>query len=138
MAIYELKFTIVSDKPLTKDNMRYGFAIITPAGKRKIITDKVGSVVCQKQEKPKAPKKVKPESRAARWSRLAAEASSALEELVDIKGEFEGWKDGLPENLANSSLGEKLSAICDIDLDSALSAAQEAEGAEVPLGFGRD
>lgn len=138
MAQYKIIVTVESRVPLTKENLRYGFAISDKPGHRKVITDKVTSIACARYEKPKAPKKVKPESRATRWSRLAAEASSALEELVDIKGEFEGWKDGLPENLANSSLGEKLSTICDIDLDSALSAAQEAEGAEVPLGFGRD
>lgn len=139
MANYKLTVTIVSAQPLTKDNLRYGFAIMSPTGKRKIITDKVSSIVCEKIVPPKKPKKAKPESRAARWSRLAGEAVAALEELESMRAdEFEGWKDSLPENLANSALGEKLETICGIDIGTALETAQECEGAEVPLGFGRD
>ena len=62
----------------------------------------------------------------------------ALEELVEMKSEFEEWKDNLPESLQQSAVGEKLEAVCDIDLDSALEAVTEAEGADLPLGFGRD
>jgi hypothetical protein len=99
-------------------------------------------------------------SRPARWSRAVdaaqtalgkmqeaqSEMESAFEELNDLKGEYEGWKDGLPENLANSTIGEKLSAICDLDfdgigektLDDIEQLIGEAESMDLPLGFGRD
>jgi len=86
---------------------------------------------------PKA-KKDKPLSRAARWAKACAEAISALEELQSLQEEFTNWKDGLPENLQNSTLGEKLETICDLDIEGALSTCQEADGTDVPLGFGRD
>lgn len=84
------------------------------------------------------PKKQKPKSRAARWGDACGAAVAAIEELQEIKQEFEDWKDNLPENLQQSALGEKLETVCDIDLDSALEAVQEAENADLPMGFGRD
>jgi len=53
----------------------------------------------------------KRESRTARWNRAAAAALAALEELE---------------------------AVCDVDLEGALATVQDAEGADLPLGFGRD
>lgn len=84
------------------------------------------------------PKKVKPKSRSARWGDAASAAVAALEELQEIKGEFEEWRDNLPENLQQSTIGEKLEFVCDLDIDSALETVQEAENADLPLGFGRD
>lgn len=83
-------------------------------------------------------KREKPKSRSTRWADASVRALEAINELIDLKSEFEDWQSNLPENLANSALGEKLQAVCDIDLDSALSAIEEAEGADLPLGFGRD
>jgi hypothetical protein len=107
-------------------------------------------------------KREKPKSRTRRWADACAEASSALErvseaigdveiafsELTDIKAEYEEWRDNLPENLQQSTLGEKLEAVCDLDLDviEAVSDAvgeardriEEAEGMDLPLGFGKD
>ena len=100
-------------------------------------------------------------SRAERWAQAIAgctaaldkladacsDLESAVQELVDVQGEFEAWRDNLPENLANSALGEKLEAICDLDLDSVLNSVDvdaargvidEASGLDLPLGFGRD
>lgn len=105
-----------------------------------------------------AKKKKESNSRPARWQRAcdaartafgkledaAGEMESALDELRGIKDEFESWKDSLPEGLANSALGEKLETIVGIDLDvspdldSVSSAIEEAEAADLPLGFGRD
>lgn len=139
MARYVITMTVESAKPLTRENFRFGTALSDNPGHRKLLTAKTELTSIAKYEKPKAPKKPKPESRATRWSRLAGEAVAALEELESMRAdEFEGWKDSLPENLANSALGEKLETICGIDLSTALETAQEAEGAEVPLGFGRD
>jgi hypothetical protein len=102
-------------------------------------------------------------SRAARWqdavSKAAAardrvteaanELSEALGELRDIQEEYSEWRDNLPENLASSALAEKLDTVVDeIDLDSSdeplsdwdtiTEAIDAAEGADLPLGFGRD
>ena len=87
---------------------------------------------------PARAKKQKPKSRTQRWSEAASAAVSALEELQSIQEEFEEWKDNLPENLQQSALGEKLETVCGIDLTSALDSVQEAESADLPLGFGRD
>lgn len=99
-------------------------------------------------------------SRPKRWAAAAQAAQTALEklrgakdeleqacsDLRDIQSEFEDWKDSLPENLQNSPLGEKLQTVCDIsipdedniDLSEYESAIDEAESADLPLGFGRD
>lgn len=103
---------------------------------------------------PAAPAKKKakkrPPSRSQRWSDAASKAvaacadlEAALEELKEIQGEFSDWKDNLPENLASSALGEKLETVCGIDLEGCdvseiQSVVEEAEGADLPLGFGRD
>lgn len=81
---------------------------------------------------------MKPPSRTQRWANAAGDAVTALTELQEIQQEFSDWKDNLPENLEYSALGKKLSAICDLDLDTALDAVNEAEGADLPLDFGRD
>lgn len=91
------------------------------------------------------------QSRLDRWNESAGEARtaldslrSALEALNEVKAEYEEWRDNLPENLAQSALGEKLNAVADLDFDAdgllsdADSAIGEAEGADLPLGFGRD
>jgi hypothetical protein len=88
--------------------------------------------------KPPKPRKVKPLSRSARWAAAASAAVSALEELEDMRAEFEEWKDNLPENLQQSALGEKLSTVSDLDIQGALDTAEEAENADLPMGFGRD
>ena len=100
------------------------------------------------------------------WGQTAADAESALSDLNDVKEEYQNWLDNLPENLQSSNLADKLQTVCDIDIDSALdvaqeaaamdeaklkapeledldvtgaiSTAEEAEGADLPLGFGRD
>jgi len=77
-------------------------------------------------------------SRSQRWGEAAGDAIGALETLVELQGEFEEWKDNLPEGLQQSAMGEKLEAVCEIDLQGALDAVQEADGADLPLGFGRD
>lgn len=83
------------------------------------------------------PKKAKT-SRNARWAAAAGEAVAALEELQSIQEEYNEWLGNLPENLQGSALGEKLDTVCNIDISGALDAAQEADGADLPQGFGRD
>ena len=114
---------------------------------------------------PPAPpaKRKKPPSRSQRWADAVGEAQAALaeiasnvdalenavEELKEVQQEYSDWKDNLPENLASSSLGEKLEEVTGIDLegiadavrnavDEAESALGEAESIDLPRGFGRD
>jgi DNA repair ATPase RecN len=77
------------------------------------------------------------------------ELEEAASELREVQEEYELWKDSLPENLQSSALGEKLEEVCNIDIESladtvssaideAENLAGEAEGVELPQGFGRD
>lgn len=82
--------------------------------------------------------KQKKQTRGARWTAAAGKAQEALQELVELQQEYESWKDNLPENLNDSPVGQKLEEVCGLDLQSALDTAEEAEGLDLPLGFGRD
>ena len=77
-------------------------------------------------------------SRPQQWAEAAAKALEGLEALIELQQDYETWRDSLPENLQESAVGEKLEAICGLDLEGALETAQEADGADLPLGFGRD
>jgi hypothetical protein len=99
-------------------------------------------------------------SRQARWERATADARaavdrvteatadavSAFEDLSGIKDEYQDWLDNLPDGLRSSPVGEKLEAVTGLDLDISetstpdeMSAAvEEAEGADLPLGWGKD
>ena len=67
------------------------------------------------------PARAKP--RPARWV-------AALAELRTLQAEYQVWRDGLPESLADSRTAELLDGVCDVDLD--------ALDVELPRGFGRD
>lgn len=107
---------------------------------------------------PVKPKRERPKSRAARWADVCATARAAFDEmsaakdnfeqamseLTDMKSEFEEWRDNLDGRFSGSALSEKLDAVCDlnveveVDLSDAEVALDEAEGMDLPLGFGRD
>lgn len=98
---------------------------------------------------PKKVRKAKPPSRTKRWQDAAQAASDALstlrdamEELKGIQEEYSDWRDNLPENLQGSALAEKLNVVADLDLEGGLDDLEnvigEAEGADLPMGFGRD
>jgi len=82
--------------------------------------------------------KKRPASRAARWADAAARAIEALEELQDIQGEYESWKESLPENLLGGAMAEKLEAATSVDVVDAIGIATEAQNLDLPRGFGRD
>ena len=65
----------------------------------------------------------RPQPRPARWA-------AALAELRTLQGEYEAWRDGLPESLADSRTAELIEGVLDVDL--------EALDVELPRGFGRD
>jgi hypothetical protein len=77
-------------------------------------------------------------SRAARWAEATSTAREALSALQELQQEYQSWQESLPENLQNSATAEKLDAVCNIDFDTALELASEAENIDLPLGFGRD
>jgi hypothetical protein len=84
----------------------------------------------------------------------------SLSDLEDLRGEYESWRDNLPEQLQESPVGEKLNEVCDADIDieepgladgdidsiesfieecnSAIEKLEELENIDLPLGFGRD
>lgn len=103
----------------------------------------------------------RPPSRPQRWADYATQARAALDDMqsakdtlanvlsewADLQSEYGDWKDALPDNLQGSTLAEKLEAITgldlEVDVDSAAfddlsSLVDEAAGADLPLGFGRD
>ena len=75
--------------------------------------------VKQRPERPAA----RPKPRPARWT-------AAVAELRQLQAEYEAWRDGLPESLADSKTGQLLEGVCEVDLD--------AIDVELPRGFGRD
>jgi hypothetical protein len=98
-------------------------------------------------------------SRASRWQTAVDDARTALdameaakadfdgamEALRDVQSEYQDWYDNLPDAFQQDSpVGEKLQAVTDLDLDpgddleAMRSAVDEAEGADLPLGWGRD
>ena len=86
----------------------------------------------------KKAKKARQLSRADRWAEACARAQEALSDLRGLQEEYEEWKDNLPESLQSSPVGEKLEEVCNLDIESAVSTVDEAEGIDLPMGFGRD
>ena len=108
-------------------------------------------------------KRKRPPSRPQRWADAASRAlnavseiashvdelEAAIEELKEVQQEYQDWRDNLPENLQNSPLGEKLNEVADLDLEDLASSVrdavdqaqgniEEAEGMDLPRGFGKD
>lgn len=88
-------------------------------------------------------------SRPQRWNEALSRArvayeqlESCLQDLEEIRVEYEDWRDNLPESLQGSATADKLDEVCDLDIESALqeveSLLDDAENLELPLGFGRD
>lgn len=80
----------------------------------------------------------KQKSRPTRWSEACETARRGLEELQALQEEYNDWLGNLPENLQASALGEKLQEIEGLDIDAGISVVDDAEGLELPQGFGRD
>jgi hypothetical protein len=77
-------------------------------------------------------------SRPKRWAAAVAKLQDGLSELADLKEEYSEWKENLPESLQESPVGEKLSAIEDLDIDTLQGYVDDLDGADLPLGFGKD
>lgn len=97
-------------------------------------------------------------SRPARWAEAVLKARAAANtieegkaalvevfgELEELRNEYENWRTGLPEQFENTELASKLDTVIemdfneDTDVEAMLEAVDQAEQAELPLGFGRD
>ena len=92
-------------------------------------------------------------SRADRWASAideAKEAASELEQkladLEEIRQEYVEWLENIGDKFEGTAMREKLENVCEnIDIQSHIDAVgeitqglEEAEGADLPLGFGRD
>ena len=77
-------------------------------------------------------------TRTEEWQRLCGNALDALSDLSFLQSEYQEILDNLPENLETSPYGERLSEVCELDLDGALEIGTEAADIALPLGFGRD
>jgi hypothetical protein len=111
----------------------------------------------------KKPKRVKPQSRPQRWAAAVGAAQDAvaamrencgtledaLATLREVQEEYESWKDNLPENMQSGATADKLEEICNLEVDGAADEVSgaldtlegmlgDAEGVELPRGFGRD
>jgi hypothetical protein len=65
-------------------------------------------------------------SKPKRWA-------DAVAELTDILDAYQAWRDGLPGNLTDSALADRLDEVLALrDL------VEQLEAAELPKGFGRD
>lgn len=98
----------------------------------------IAKVVPPAAPKPKRTPKPAVLSRPQRWAKAIAAAQDAIETLKELQGEYRDWLDNLPEGLQSSPTADLLQGIADLDLDSAESAISEAEGVDLPRGFGRD
>lgn len=74
----------------------------------------------------------------SRWAGACGAVGSALAELQSMQEEYRGWLDNMPENFQSSATAQKLEGVIDLDIESALAFVEEAEGIDLPLGFGRD
>jgi hypothetical protein len=63
-------------------------------------------------------------SRAQRWM-------AAVAELQALQAEYEAWLENLPDPLRDSPVGEKLEAVCRLNLE-------ELADIDLPLGWGKD
>jgi hypothetical protein len=77
-------------------------------------------------------------SRPQQWHKAVADATAAVERLIDLQSEYQMWRDNLPDNLANSPVAEKLDETCDLDFEDVLQKLREAEAIDLPCGFGLD
>lgn len=77
---------------------------------------------------------------------LISQLAEPLQELSDLKDEYQDWLDNLPQSLQSSALGDKLQVITSLDfeepsldnLEQIRGYVEEAESADLPQGFGRD
>lgn len=80
----------------------------------------------------------RPSSRPERWADATSAALEALNDLEELRGEYEEWQGNLPDNLQGSNLNDKLQEVVDLDISGAIETVEAAEGVDLPRGFGKD
>lgn len=90
------------------------------------------------KEPAKKAKRVRPQSRPARWADACQRAADALSDLRGIQEEYEEMKDNLSDGLTETPFGQKLEEVCGLNIESAVDLVGECEGVDLPMGFGRD
>ena len=80
----------------------------------------------------------RPPSRPERWALALANARLGVDELIALQDEYRDWRDNLPDNLADGATAEMLDASIDLEIDNLDATLSEAEGIDLPRGFGRD
>ena len=66
------------------------------------------------------------------WNKACTTAREAIQDLVDMQTEYQGCYEELSERRQESARGEILSAICELDLEGALSTIEEAAEIDLP------
>ena len=101
-----------------------------PQGERALTAAERQARYRQRQADDRAVTRPRP-SRSARRLSQAQQWHAAVATLIALQAKYGAWLDGLPEPLRDTTTGEALQAMVDLDLD-------ELAGIEPPRGFGRD
>tara|TARA_R100001086_G_scaffold159971_1_gene85901 strand:+ start:195 stop:479 length:285 start_codon:yes stop_codon:yes gene_type:complete len=76
------------------------------------------------------------------WGNYCDQAIRAIDELIMMQGDFQGWLDTVPDNLQAGATFDRLEQVCEFDLSGAVDMLMEAIDVELPRGyrlaFGRD
>lgn len=74
--------------------------------------------------------------RNVRWTEAVEAVRHAIDNLQSIQSEYQDWSDNMPESFQDTPTGQKLEALCDLDLGG--ESIADIEEIAPPLGFGRD
>ena len=80
-------------------------------------------------EKPVVVRYRKPADRRSKPKRW----TDAVETLLGMLDGYQGWRDNLPDGLADSAIAERLDAVLELR-----ELVEQLQAAELPRGFGRD
>jgi len=93
-------------------------------------------------EMVQAPEKKTPKpkqlSRPEQWSDAISRGQDAISDLRSLQEEYQEWLDNLPENMQESETANKLQEVVDLAFEDAETNFDEADGIDLPRGFGRD
>jgi Protein of unknown function (DUF3102) len=70
------------------------------------------------------------------WIRAAADAQEAIEQLIDLQGQYSDWLSELPDELRGPELGDCLLTITQLDFDHSLGVIKAAASVDLPHAKG--
>jgi hypothetical protein len=88
-------------------------------------------------DEPRAPRR----SRPRRWAAAIEAVRTSAGDLMELKEEYEAWRDNLPDNQQDGILADKLDetiAAVETFGETLEDALNELESVNLPHGFGRD